>query len=387
MLKRIVAIAVALLLLLQAAALAQGAGAAPSLRLSETQLVMMKGDKAKLEAELLGAEMPKKAKLGWSTSDKAVVSVSKGSLKAVGGGEAVITCELELEDGVKLTEACKVTVKVGVTSVRVPSRKLQLMVGDAHSVETTIKPEDASDPTLRWSTDDPKVAAVNDAGVITAVGSGSCVVSCVTNDGTEKGEKIDVFVPSIKVSASAFSVTEKTGLTIPVVYYGSAPEGMMVKVSGKACTAQYANGVIAVTPLVAGKSTIVLSDPESKASTQKLTITVENSAVYNAKSYPKIKYKDVYRYPDKHMGERVSFSGRVLQVMDEGSDVVLRVSSRGRWDNVVYVTHEKESGFVNILEDDKVTVYGTFDGNYTYTTIMGGSITIPCVKSEKIVIK
>ena len=63
--------------------------------------------------------------------------------------------------------------------------------------------------------------------------------------------------------------------------------------------------------------------------------------------------------------------------------MTLRVATQGRWDNVFYITCS--SGEVEgIIEDDYITVYGECDGTETYTTIMGGSVTIPSMNAEKI---
>ncbi len=35
-----------------------------------------------------------------------------------------------------------------------------------------------------------------------------------------------------------------------------------------------------------------------------------------------------------------------------------------------------------ILEDDKITFYGTYGGLYTYTTVLGDSLTIPSIYVE-----
>jgi hypothetical protein len=66
---------------------------------------------------------------------------------------------------------------------------------------------------------------------------------------------------------------------------------------------------------------------------------------------------------------------------------VYRISSKGRYDDVVYVRIKSSNITTPILEDDMVTVYGTYDGNYTYTAIFGQSITIPSVIAERIDVK
>ena len=76
---------------------------------------------------------------------------------------------------------------------------------------------------------------------------------------------------------------------------------------------------------------------------------------------------------------------------------VLRVASKYRkyshisgydTDDIVYVVVPKdkvEGG--RILEDDKVSVYGEYDGIETYTTILGGSVSIPRIEATRVVIK
>jgi len=67
--------------------------------------------------------------------------------------------------------------------------------------------------------------------------------------------------------------------------------------------------------------------------------------------------------------------------------VALRVASKGRYDDVVYVIYYRGSGEARILEDDKVTVYGTSKGLYTYETVMGAEVTIPMILADSVTVK
>lgn len=100
--------------------------------------------------------------------------------------------------------------------------------------------------------------------------------------------------------------------------------------------------------------------------------------------YAKINYKAIARDPDAHKGDLITFQGKVLQVMEDGSTIVFRISSKGNWDDVVYCIYEAPENYSRILEDDKVTVYATCTGIYTYETIMGGSVTIPSCIIDRI---
>ena len=106
-----------------------------------------------------------------------------------------------------------------------------------------------------------------------------------------------------------------------------------------------------------------------------------------AKVYNQLDYKAVARDPDAYSGNLITFSGKVVQVMEEGNLVVFRIASKGSYDDVVYCIYYAPDNYSRILEDDRVTVYGTCTGIYTYTTIMGGSVTIPSCIIDRIELK
>lgn len=97
-----------------------------------------------------------------------------------------------------------------------------------------------------------------------------------------------------------------------------------------------------------------------------------------------ITYNQLSREPDEYKDKKVKFSGRVLQVIEGDYSTSLRVATKGRYDNVIYITYLK--GFVDsrILEDDTITVYGTFAELYTYKSTGSGYITIPRISVDYI---
>ena len=101
-------------------------------------------------------------------------------------------------------------------------------------------------------------------------------------------------------------------------------------------------------------------------------------------------YKEIARNPDSYSGKDAKFAGKVIQVVSDGSQTVLRVSvtkdEYGIWNNdVVYVTYTyPESNSPKILENDIVTMYGTLEGSQTYTSTLGASITIPALEAKYI---
>lgn len=99
-----------------------------------------------------------------------------------------------------------------------------------------------------------------------------------------------------------------------------------------------------------------------------------------------ISYKDLSRTPDAYMDEYVKFSGTVVQVCYEATSSLYystyRVATSGSYGDVVYIYVDNYGRGSRILEDDKITFYGTYGGLYTYTTVLGDSLTIPSIYVE-----
>lgn len=106
-----------------------------------------------------------------------------------------------------------------------------------------------------------------------------------------------------------------------------------------------------------------------------------------AKVYGSLEYKGVSRNPDEYTGKYVKFDGKVLQEMQDDDILSFRIATKGNYDNVVYVIMKMPENYSRILEDDKVTVYGAYADLYSYTTVMGATVTIPLILADMINLK
>ncbi|HHX19713.1 MAG TPA: hypothetical protein GX728_04670 [Clostridiaceae bacterium] len=104
-----------------------------------------------------------------------------------------------------------------------------------------------------------------------------------------------------------------------------------------------------------------------------------------------ISYNELARNPRKYEGRYVRFTGEVVQAMEDLFFYVYRINvtkKRFFWDDTVYVEYiSLDDSMPRVLEDDIVTFYGEYKGLKTYTTIFGGSVTIPYVSAKYIDIK
>lgn len=103
-------------------------------------------------------------------------------------------------------------------------------------------------------------------------------------------------------------------------------------------------------------------------------------------------YTDIARNPDKVKGEYAKLAGEVIQVLESGKSVTLRVNMTkgkyGYYSDTVYVTYTRKSDDEDrILEDDIVEIYGELDGLETYTAVLGQEVSLPKIYAEYITIQ
>lgn len=110
---------------------------------------------------------------------------------------------------------------------------------------------------------------------------------------------------------------------------------------------------------------------------QEIQPTEEQAKEAFKASCSEFSYDQAARDPDSLNGSHSTFSGRVVQVMQQDNLYILRVNKDNDYDCTVYVVYLAKEGAPRILEDDNITLWGTLSGLETYTTIFGASVTIP----------
>jgi len=104
-------------------------------------------------------------------------------------------------------------------------------------------------------------------------------------------------------------------------------------------------------------------------------------------------FEQMARNPDNFKGTNVKLIGEVVQVMEGAYSNSLRVNitKKGTYStyytDTIYVSYEPKVGEDKILEDDIITIYGTAQGDYSYTSTMGSKITLPYVSAKYIVLQ
>ena len=151
--------------------------------LSQTEKTLYAGESFTLGAEVQPQDATNKT-VKWSSSDPKVAAVnSTGKVTALSQGQAEVTAEAN--DGSKVKASCQITVKVRLVEKVVLSEAVkEVYAGESFALGAEVQPQDATDKTVKWSSSDPKVAAVNRTGKVTALSQGRAVVTAKANDGS-----------------------------------------------------------------------------------------------------------------------------------------------------------------------------------------------------------
>ena len=162
----------------------------------EQTLTLKVNEAATLVATVLPDNATDKT-IEWTSFDNDVVEVARGRLLAHKAGDAVITATAKDGQGAKATVTVKVIVEA--ESVEVSGAK-HVAINGTVTLAATVAPENATDKTVTWTTDNDKIATVDTNGVLTGVAEGKVVVTATTANG--KTANISVYVTKVAIDGT-----------------------------------------------------------------------------------------------------------------------------------------------------------------------------------------
>ena len=174
-----------------------------SISLNKSLLEMVEGNSETLSASVFPEDATDKT-VTWTSSKEGVATVKNGVVSAISAGEATITAKA----GNK-TATCKVVVakkSIPVESITLNKESLTINKGESEMLEATVKPDDATNRTVTWSSSDDSIVRVTQRGTIGAVKGGEATITA-TADGKTATCKVFVFVPVWGVTISPSSIT------------------------------------------------------------------------------------------------------------------------------------------------------------------------------------
>ena len=166
---------------------------------------LVKGTTYQVEAAVLPENADNK-KISYTSSNKTVISVSaNGLISAENIGTATITLKAE-----NISKTINVTVTsayINVESIAVApgDENVSIVKGGTHKLSATVKPENATNKTLTYSSDREDIASVDTNGLISAKKVGTASVTIHTADGITKTISVTVTEAEVPVTDIEFA--------------------------------------------------------------------------------------------------------------------------------------------------------------------------------------
>ena len=247
---------------------------ASSVTLDKTSVEVLIGQTVHLSATVLPEATTDKT-IRWSSSDDSVAMVDEGTVTAHKVGQATIKATCGNKEA-----SCVVNVlPIVVEEISFNKTSVSLKAGETVTLTATVKPDDATDKTVTWSTSDASVATVND-GVVTAKKVGTATITAKAGDKSATCEITVVATPVTSVTLNKTSASVKAGETVTLtatVKPDDATDKTVTWSTSDATVATVSNGV--VTAKKVGTATITAKAGDKSATCEITVVSTPVTAV------------------------------------------------------------------------------------------------------------
>ncbi len=390
--------------------------------LNQNNVTLNIGETTTLQATITPDNATNKT-VTWSSEDSDIASVDKdGKVTAKEVGKTTIT--VTTEDGEK-TATCEVTVikkqepepdpepepeVIPVENVVLNQNNVTLNIGETTTLQATITPDNATNKTVAWTSENEDIARVNN-GIVTAIGPGETTITVTTQDGQKTAkctitviepEPEEIHVEKVELNMQNISLEiGETATLVAVITPNDATNKNVTWTSEDENIASVNNGI--VTAIGPGETMItVTTEDGEKTATCKITVTEEEEELVSTISY------DYTELTNQNVTATITFNRDDVTITnnDGSNEYVFEkngtftfeyIDSEGnRSQNIARVTWiDKEGPQINInyetinngkavkvtiqaneelkpiegwtLSEDRLTISKTFDENQTET--------------------
>lgn len=142
------------------------------------------GDEIQLNLTIL-PEVVTDNNVTWSSDDSEIASVDERGLLSLNGvGECIVTVAANDESGV--TKTCSVKVlPILVDSIALNPSLIKPVKDLEVQIKAIVFPENATEKTLAWESDNPEIATVDENGLVKILEIGECKIIAKASDGSD----------------------------------------------------------------------------------------------------------------------------------------------------------------------------------------------------------
>ena len=160
------------------------------IQLKQTEATVWVNRKVTLNATALPREADNR-NVTWSSSDESIATVQRGEVTGKKAGICIITCASVSNPSVTATAAVQVIQPVTKITFTSPNG-LSFPVRTSQSLTWVVEPEDANIKDVTFKSSAPKVATVDENGVVTGVSRGAATITATATDGSNRTGTIKV---------------------------------------------------------------------------------------------------------------------------------------------------------------------------------------------------
>ena len=247
--------------------------------LTDKEITLKIGDTYSLQYNVTPAD----SKLIFISSDEKIVTVdNSGNIKGLKSGTATITAKTDD----KHQSVCLVKVQsnaIPVTGITLNKTEVEMDVGKTLQLSVDIKPINATDRKISWTTSDQSIATVSSKGLVTAKKAGT--VTIIAQVGNKKAvclidiEDAGIQATSITLNKTSASIVEGNTLDlVATIKPDNTTNKKVTWTTSDQNIATVSNGK--VTAKKAG--TAIITAKTSNGKTATATITVTNVTLFEA---------------------------------------------------------------------------------------------------------
>lgn len=138
-----------------------------------------------------------------------------------------------------------VALEIAVTGVSLNMTSLTMSVGETKTLNATVSPADATDKRVTWSSSNTAVATVNENGVVTAISTGTTVITVTTTDGSKTAQcTVTVKEPVIKMKSGAGYKLNTSGSIVYNIKPGTKVSDLLKNFEGGTLEVRDKNGTL-----------------------------------------------------------------------------------------------------------------------------------------------
>ena len=155
---------------------------AKELSLNKHTAIIKVGNTEELRATV-SPETTTDKSVNWASMDNSIAEVNNNGV-ITGKKVGKVTIIAQATTNPEAKDYCEVTVLQPVTGIEIDKKSITFTsTGESSQLSATVKPDDASDKTVRWFSSNTAVCTVSESGVVIATGAGNAIVTATSVDG------------------------------------------------------------------------------------------------------------------------------------------------------------------------------------------------------------